>query len=248
MSSHRLDNFTGTTEQYVAYLEALVLEARVVLDGQSHNLSSPPPSPVPSTTRPCGLRFALFDPATIAPAKSPPQWQAELAKLLNEVPAVVVWEDTRREIGLGVSDNDMHVMAQLLGVSTLNWSANAPANSIVETTSQKSPLLQSARFYAEFTGRFLTFTQLTRNLGFFQQLIVASLCAVLEGNKVPTEDVDAIMSLCVSEKSLYRYRLGAVWVNRQISSLFFQGWGHRASELFLLCGCYKQTNWIVARY
>jgi hypothetical protein len=46
MNNRRLDDFTGTIEQYVAYLEAQVLKFRAILVGQGHNLSSPPLSPV----------------------------------------------------------------------------------------------------------------------------------------------------------------------------------------------------------
>ena len=42
MNNRRLDDFTGTIEQYVAYLEAQVLKFRAILVGQGHNLSSPP--------------------------------------------------------------------------------------------------------------------------------------------------------------------------------------------------------------
>jgi hypothetical protein len=36
--------------------------------------------------------------------------------------------------------------------------------------------------------------------------------------------------------NLYRLRRGALWVNRVIRGLILKGWGHGATELFLLSG------------
>jgi hypothetical protein len=78
-------------------------------------------------------------------------------------------------------------------------------------------------------------SKIATNLGLFQELVLVSLCVVLDETGVSGECIDAVMKLCgadekkqekeLDKKTLQRNRRDAPWVNRCIGKLSGRGWG-----------------------
>ena len=237
MLNERLDDFSGSTEQYVVYLESQLRKSRDVIATLSNqNPVSPPASPI-LRAQPDQLQVQQFDPSTIIPRTTVPQWEKEINKLLDEVPTVALWLNKRQDLGLETVEVSIDVIAVLLGIRTLHKTSTTQERPSVDlfVLSPAAPLLQSAHSYALSAAELQTQNELATRLADYKQLILASYCAVLVHWDVPQRDVDVVMNVCFRGRNLERYQRGAVWVNRRISELFFHGWGHRASELFLLC-------------
>jgi hypothetical protein len=72
----------------------------------------------------------------------------------------------------------------------------------------------------------------------FRMLVFVSLCCVALKRGVLVSVIEKIMQKCVSgstAKNLSHLRSGALWVNRMMSTLASDGFGHLAYELFVLC-------------
>ena len=67
---------------------------------------------------------------------------------------------------------------------------------------------------------------------------------LMEQQGLPINTINDLMRICMSSSgaaNLYRLRRGALWVNRVIRGLILRGWGHGATELFLLCKNFRPS-------
>lgn len=119
MDVTRLDNFLGSDEQYVFYLEMELLRCREHLSNLFYSRVTPPPSPT-AEAQTCQLEISQFNPSTISPAKKVPQWRGEMDKFLADIPPIALWEESRGSLGLISPDSMVHVLATLLGVGIPN--------------------------------------------------------------------------------------------------------------------------------
>ncbi|EXV04913.1 hypothetical protein X797_002598 [Metarhizium robertsii] len=250
MSPGRVDNHPGPIEDYVVYLEKKLEYYESLFASCSFNYHILQPASLTGVES-CQLDDALrFDPRMTSPpkkltqvyptapqtAKGPSQWQVEMQKLLLEIPCTASWEHRRRDLGLNSAEDMVHVLVTLLG-ATIPGRTLEPVDKYISgfsSSSVYSPTLLPAYQFALSTCQFRKHSELMANIFLLREVILASYCEVLVKNGESQSDVDAIMSLCVKEKSLERYRRGAVWVNRRISELYSCGWKDRASELFLI--------------
>jgi len=109
----------------------------------------------------------------------------------------------------------------------------------------KDALILSARQYALDTKASGTKSVFVSQIHNFRELVFASLCVVMEQQGLPINTINDLMRICMSSSgaaNLYRLRRGALWVNRVIRGLIVKGWGHGATELFLLCKRLKKSH------
>jgi hypothetical protein len=228
MDRTRLDNFAGSDEQYVDYLEIQVLNYR----NPHYPLQITPPHSPTLESQACQLEFSQFDPLTIPSTKKPRQWEKEIDTYLADVPPITLWERRRQSLELVWNHDIGFVLATLLNGDIPNRTF-APQDTSPVICS--SPLLQRAHTFAISTNHMQKKSKLLTNICHFRGLLFGSLCAVLVKTGIRHEDVDPIMKVCLKERNFARYRSGAVWANRQMSALISCGWANRATELFLIC-------------
>jgi hypothetical protein len=102
---------------------------------------------------------------------------------------------------------------------------------------QDGSLVEAAKVYAIDTKQAHTDAGYAVQLHSFRELVFVSLCVVMEGQGIAIDTIDSVMRLCISSSgsaNLYRLRRGALWINRVIAGLIRKGWGHQATEFFLL--------------
>lgn len=210
-------------------------------------LPSPPSSPSPNPTESNvneSVQFITVDPTTALPpskrvCNENARWRKELNIFISSIPKADAWEKTRKEFGfVSVEQNHLAIDILLKGVGEYTDLRGPSPSSGVDDPVQNRELLQRARAYAYLTKIVQERGAFTKMLGLFQELVLVSLCVVMAHNGVPTDSVDSVMKVCISESSwgtLKKLRLGSLWANRAISTLFKKGWHHISSEIFLLC-------------
>ena len=201
-----------------------------------------------------GLEIVIFDPLSIKDIETKSertllprheQWRTVANQLIDKVPHINEWIARRRILGL---ESDQSIIAVICKVSgALNGSSKSdssvrPAlgfcNDRLQDTSVD--LIAIAHEYALITRSSQINADFACLLNRFQELIFASLCAVLERHGTDVGLIDNAMRICISNsepRNLKRLRHGAVWANRMIMDLArTKGWDlFRATEMLFLC-------------
>jgi hypothetical protein len=153
------------------------------------------------------------------------------------------WTKKRNSLGLDTIEKNNCALTIVLGLSK-SLSQNPFQHSLAQnpgispTTSPDDALIYSARQYAIDTKTSRASAGLLVQIHTFRELVFASLCVVMEAQGLPIPTINDLMRICMSSSgaaNLYRLRRGALWVNRVIGGLMKRGWGHAATEFFLLC-------------
>lgn len=170
------------------------------------------------------------------------RWRQEIQELLSDVPVAKDWLDGRKKNLLhSLTDN-----VRVLDVLTNN-PEKFPTDKVEPVTlslTSQAQLFNCIESYAYKTKSRLAEANLQMLISRFQELVFLSFCATLVDVGVPRSAVDSAMRICVSdsgERNLETLRLGAKWVNRNIAELFKKGWGHRSTEIFLLCRLFPRV-------
>lgn len=190
---HRIDEFRGTTEEYISYLEREVFHCR-----QQQLLVQPKPQ----------------------------RWKLELDSFLSKIPVSSQWRERREEMQLVSVDN--HTAALKLLLESTSLPSDETAGNLVE----------QAKLYARRTNAFWQSGNFATCVAHFRKIVFISWCVVLVHNGYSKDVVDPIMQECVSKtkkKNLHRLRTGITWVNRSIAVLSETEWGHRSTEIFVIC-------------
>ena len=99
-------------------------------------------------------------------------------------------------------------------------------------------LVERAKSYARCTNAFCQDEGFATCVAHFREIVLISWCVVLIYNGVSKDVVDSTMQECISKtkkKNLHRLRTGITWANRSMARLSETEWGHRSTEIFLLC-------------
>jgi len=133
----------------------------------------------------------------------------------------------REEMQLVSVESNIAALKILLGSSS-----TPPSDEIA------GDLVERAKSYARCTNVFLQDEGFATCVAHFREIVLISWCVVLIYNGFSKDVVDSTMQECISKtkkKNLHRLRTGITWVNRSMARLSENEWGHRSTEIFLLC-------------
>jgi hypothetical protein len=193
-----------------------------------------------------------IDPRKPKKPKPPPRWQIEADRILTEIQQANALESQRTALNLTTWERILAAFDLVVrqAKNSVGHSGKGPLlrQPPASPTSIES-LVLLCREYSGHTGEIAADGALETRASCFRQLVIASLCAVMEKEGCPRATVDKIMINDLENESknekdkeekplspeyLKLLRYIALWVNRVIVELGVK-LGHRASELFLLC-------------
>lgn len=166
------------------------------------------------------------------------KWKSIANQMLDSVPNTDGWIDLRQSHGIATDEDNRFMVATIAGYF------GEVSNSVPERVRQLDEasitdrLIHLTKAYARITQSSKAKADLACRIHIFQELVLVSLCAVLEYRRISVDIIDEIMRICISNSqatNLQRLRRGAVWVNEVIVALEKASWQHRATELFFLC-------------
>lgn len=246
----RLDDFAGTEESYISYLEQTVALLRAQLNSPHGRASTSTdqhdaPEDVPLATpllRSCREHRTAPVTATTAEGRSPkrrktrPHWKTVAETLVQCTPQPAKWMDTMSNKGIFDLLEDDKAAKYLLGID------DTPNLHVAKRTSvahEAGNVLEGLTRFAHDSADRESKAIVALALANFQKFLVLSACAVLlEGDHSPSE-VFNVVRICVgsgvSEDYCKRSVKASKYINQLVDTLQFNGWGDRASELLLLC-------------
>jgi hypothetical protein len=208
---------------------------------QSIQTQSPSPTSISPTTS--------IKPPLKAPPVNNPRWKRIVDQLTAGWDDPRAWTMKRASLGLDSIDQNNRALMLILGLQNCiptEWNQSPLCvKDIQSVTSTTDSLILSARQYALDTKASGTNSVFVTQIHNFRELVFASLCVVMEQQGLPINTINDLMRICMSSSgaaNLYRLRRGALWVNRVIRGLIVKGWGHGATELFLLCKNLRQVQ------
>lgn len=260
--SRRIDDFIGTSDQYIAYLEEKIVFCRQhhlkigqqcppvrnvqqpqqtstaceerVSSGRTQSASAPA---IHSQKSPLNIR--LWTPYQKQPRENPP-WKKMANELIKATPRLSEWESKTSELGIS---SDAHAITFLISPdfqSHIYLGAPTTQNqSVLLSSSTAISPLERLKAYAQVAAQRHARACATLRFARFSQFLVLSACLVLLKNGAPEEEVLEVVRICVGNDITDRYCmdiLGVVrFLNRIIDTLDAHGWSDRASELLLIC-------------
>lgn len=256
--AERVDGFVGTETEYTSYLERelLAIRQRLRLHYDSTcpaQVSAPPREP--SLTRLLQWeRQALRDTPIEIPGApvvndervlkrkrtSEPYWMRCANSLIAQTPKAKSWSNALREQGIhGIMTSGNAVACLLDSKFEPHLSVRGLMQEDGERASEGDCTLDYLKIYAETTAMRWTLASTALALANFQKFLVLSACAVLMEGETSIARILDIVRICIGENSTdthcKRTVTAAKYLNVLMDTLNIHKWGHRASELPLLC-------------
>jgi hypothetical protein len=189
---------------------------------------------------------SIKQPQKASPGNINPRWKRIVDQITTGWDDPHAWTIKRSSLGLDTADQNNRALMLILGLQNCipnSWHESQSPVSLSDTHTRSGlntsdSLILSARQYALDTKASGTNSAFVTQIHSFRELVFASLCVVMEQQRLPIATINDLMRICMSSSgaaNLYRLRRGALWVNRVIRGLIVNGWGHGATELFLLC-------------
>lgn len=255
--SLRVDEFDGTPEQYISYLEEQVISLR------SHHASCYASAPHASTSashapqssrhllanqfltasqhrlteQPQQLKFIEFDHTTVnvKPTRlraERSRWQENATALVQETPSGEEWFQALKKKGIHDIMSNGEAVSFLMGTQ-------APLRLSMPPESEPSTAPQSRlEQYATAAMRNEATASVALTLVNFQKFLLLSACFVLH-EVDDSADAFAIVRLCIGSNATVKRCLDILkscrYANELLDILYMKGWGLRGCELFLLC-------------
>jgi hypothetical protein len=188
-----------------------------------------------------------------------PRWKRIIDLMIKDWDKPQSWAIRRISLGLDTVESNNSALTIILGLnnslshttfrsSTYLTNHNSSTSSSETASSTSEALINSARQYAIDTKSTSASAGLLVQIHNFRELVFVSLCVVMEAHGLPIPTINDLMRICMSSSgaaNLYRLRRGALWVNRVIRGMMKRGWGHAATELFLLCQYYSPDSFFI---
>jgi len=187
-----------------------------------------------------------------------PRWKRIIDAMVKDWDQPQSWAAKRSALGLDSAERNKYALMVTLGYQKetplANFQSSSPPSShqSITNTNTTDALIKSARQYAIETKACGKNAGLLVQVHVFRELVFASLCVVMEQQNLPIDTINDLMRICMSSSgpaNLYRLRRGALWVNRVIRGMIRKGWGHGATEFWLLCELpfqpsqFSEENW-----
>ncbi|KAI5366160.1 hypothetical protein Slin15195_G076850 [Septoria linicola] len=247
-----LDDFNGSTPQYISYLENLVQDLGQQLrvchcnNSNQDNLRAQPEARHPASLK--ELEFVHYQPAPTTPLVNPPQscpsvsprWKVHALKLVKDTPRAQEWYAKLKERGIYEPMRDGLAVEHLLQLNVHGTVRETTMDNFSMSQSQAlcQGSLERLAHYARVSVRNRTDASLATALANYQNFLVLSSCAVLIGTGTPKQEVYDVIKICMGNNvtELYCQRVlhGCQLVHELMDNLYMGGWGLRAFELLLL--------------
>ncbi|KAJ5549935.1 hypothetical protein N7461_004633 [Penicillium sp. DV-2018c] len=242
----RVFPFEGSDEEYINYLESMLLEAQIRLQTSSrpsHQSRQSPTNPRSGQRHFINLSDRSFikvpNQRRFVQQPRTPQWEREFNKFLSSIPNAQKWSEAREATGFASVEKNRLAIQLLLG-------RPASSEASVDAHHREIPSLRPADDqdmivrgcdYGRFVIRCEDDGKFAVRVAKYQQLVFVCYCTVLihVGNSKDT--VNWMMRQFISDsddKNLERYRSGCLWVNRCIADLLKHRWGYKSWEIFML--------------
>lgn len=266
----RIDEFSGSFEDYVRYLEDTVLDLRSrfatvprlastvagkrrlqehsqiignledLQEEEDHQIR---PSP---QKKPRELEIVQWKPGTDdTPARtsSNAPWRRLAKTLVQETPFASDWAATLRKNGLHDMMSTGKAVSILLGPE-YELNESFPRDRL-PTIEDEQGAFRRVTDYARAAAQNGINASAALMLANFQKFLVFCLCSVMRDNGVSQSDVNGVVRICLGDVSndyCNRVLRAAVYLNQLVDALYMNGWGLRASELLLLCKDLLQSS------
>lgn len=252
----RVDDFTGSDEQYISYLEREVLALRGRKAASNSTSSSCEPHLDVAEDSACDLsnaastqhngkrlkrhrelEFIMLDPGSLShnPVKQyipNPRWRDNANTLIAETPKAVDWYSSLKQQGIYDILSNGQAVAYLMAVD--DRSPVLPS----EPASLGFSISDRLKGYALAATHRGSAASIALKLANFQKFLVLSACCVLRQSS-EQDCILEVISLCVGRSVTPRRGEDLLntcrFVNRLMDALYVHGWGLRGCELFLLC-------------
>ncbi|KAK5697780.1 hypothetical protein LTR17_023812 [Elasticomyces elasticus] len=253
----RLDNFQGTEDQYIAYLEERIVtlqrdcrcSATVQQNARGENVCETITSAGLSHTSPSwakrsSLSIQAWSPP-ILQAKRPrnenPTWRRHATELVKDIPTGKAWRQAMEQRGIYEAMNTGAAVAHLLESESV--APVATQENVVRMTAvvdgNAGRLVQLMTEYASIAAQRHQTAKLALLLANFQKFVVSSACVVLKANgAAPIDEVFTVVRIClgdVTDDHCTRMLHTVKYMNTLIDTLAAHGWDGRAAELVLYC-------------
>jgi len=206
-----------------------------------HCSVAPPASPpVDDETEPSRLQIVPFSLQSINPSKyggTTPRWRQLANQILKDVLVPRQWIERRECLGLHTTQGTSWLTTAIFGAPGRDFQQQA-------TSQLVSGVMASAQAYATNTKATQEYSNTFRQIHSFMELVLISMCAVLEKLGYPVDEINETMRICLSNSediNLKRLRRGALWVNGTIAGMCDAGICDKGTELFFICKCTRGT-------
>jgi hypothetical protein len=243
----RLFDFQGTDSDYIKFLESKLLEAKIIPSSSTHLNPRRSKSTLAPLKESSKFQFVICKPKLNQIPRSPqpptlPKWRKLLYDFIGSIPVgEEKWKAARCDAGIYTMKSNRQAIQLMLGRETESifpsqnqLSAQAP---IIQPADNEQ-LISRACKYGKFISAFAGGGNFALRVAEYQKLIFTSYCIVLLKAGNTKETIYSMMREYINknfdDKTLERYRSGALWVNQCIATLLRYGWGHRSWEIFLL--------------
>ena len=254
----RIDGFTGTQKQYVAYLERQVIRyrheksvietssppVRTALQAQDSVSAQETEHPSHrrrdhlSTKQNASPEFVFWSPDQ----KRSPQNAAwiKLAKgLVKDTPSAKEWVDKTRE--LGISSDARAIVFLISNDFEAQTYMETKGNAISSPPITEWTAIESLQIHAQATVQRQDRARLTLRFTRFSHFLILSASFVLLHHGAPRQEVITVVKICMGKNVSEKYAMDILrvvrFLNRTIDTLDAHGWGNRASQLLLICRC-----------
>jgi hypothetical protein len=246
---HERCNSWGASEPMILVPDVPYLPPDLIVNSESGDLVDPFNQFVQTQS---SSPTSSLSTTSIKPQKPPPGNNPRWRRIVDQLTAgwddPRAWSTKRASLGLDSVDQNNRALMLILGLQNCiptEWSQSPLfVKDNTSGTSTTDALILSARQYALDTKASGTNSAFVSQIHNFRELVFASLCVVMEQQGLPINTINDLMRICMSSSgaaNLYRLRRGALWVNRVIRGLILRGWGHGATELFLLCKNFRPS-------
>ena len=196
------------------------------------SIALPASPPVDDETEPSAelqiIPFLAQSVEVSKPRDTIPRWRQIANKILTQV-TPEQWNERREYFGL-------HNEATWL--TTAIFGAPVQGSGRQAESQFGAGIMISAQAYATVTKATQKSADMFRQIHSFMELVLVSLCAVLEFLNYPVDEINETMRICLSDSddiNLKRLRHGAIWVSRTIVDMYKAGIGDKGSEFFFIC-------------
>ncbi|KAF2212512.1 hypothetical protein CERZMDRAFT_84833 [Cercospora zeae-maydis SCOH1-5] len=219
--SSRIDNFKGTHDAYLQYLEEQVSSLRQRLGEQESRAS---PSSGGETQRPAtplqdsrqyasspsaplqqrrGIQFKHWKPdlpSTRKPPSKTPLWKSRANELVRRVPSASEWHQVVEEQGIADAMQSGAAVTYLLKNEHIQGSTTSYSCSLGDSGSPLDIFLERILEYAQVAAERQRTASLAKMMANFQRFVVISACVVLDAEQhIPKSRVYEIVRCCVGD-------------------------------------------------
>lgn len=253
--SSTIDNFQGSSSDYISYLERTVISLR---RRQNHcrcssithdTLQRDTGTHCPTTSGTKELEIVHFHP-TKSPTRATtrkrrkketpvPRWEEQALTLIGETPKADMWTHKLKEIGIFDVMCSGKAVSHLLLLDVGNKPRTvSPGDTSMAQVLRSSPLSRIEHYASVSVQKEITAAVATA-LANYQKFLVLSSCAVLVRIGTSTKEIYDIVRICmgnaVTDDHCKRILRACQFVHELMDTLYMGGWGLRAFELLLVC-------------